>query len=319
MPLPEPEQLRVRLAEKRLPPFAALRAFEAVVRLGGIRKAAQSLDLHHSVVSRHLTQLESWLGIPLLQWSGKRFSLTGDGERYHGQISAGIAQIAVATAEVLDHRAAKPLKVWCSQGLSIQWLAGQIPDFEKQQPEFTIDLRPSDVPANLLVHEADVNIFMHLDAEIEHGVGNGLKASVLARPAAMIAASPDLARELSWIASASDLLKVPLLHGRHTMDWRCWLSSNGVDVPEELPGELCWHPHMSLEATRLGRGVLLAKRFFLERDLARGELVELKVPGTTDRPFGGYLFVAREDRWSMPGISALRQFLAERMKVMEPA
>ena len=98
------------------------------------------------------------------------------------------------TSEVLKTEAGKPLRVWCSHGLSIQWLASQIIDFEKLNPAVRVDLRPSDVPANLAMHEADVNIFMHLDEGLVDGVGAGLKAHMLARPLAMIAASPDLAR-----------------------------------------------------------------------------------------------------------------------------
>jgi len=45
------------LHPKALPPFAALRAFEAVGREGGIRKAAASLGIDHAVISRHIRQL----------------------------------------------------------------------------------------------------------------------------------------------------------------------------------------------------------------------------------------------------------------------
>jgi LysR family transcriptional regulator, glycine cleavage system transcriptional activator len=312
---------RVEAAEKRqkkdMPPFAALRAFEALVRLGGVRKAAHDLGLHHSVVSRHLTLLESWLGVPLLSWTGKRFEMTAEGELFYGRISVAIAEITLATSELLEGEARRHLNVWCSQGLSIQWLVGQVTEFERQHSPIKVDLKPSDTPANLAVHEADVNIFMHLESEIVSDPGPGLKASVLARPQSMIAASPGLARKLGWIMGPADLLNVPLLHGRHTDDWRWWLQTNGVDVPAKLPGELCWHPYMALEATKLGRGVLLANRFFFENDLINGDLVELKVPGISNAPFGAYIFVAREDRWSSPGVSALRRFLIQRMKVME--
>lgn len=304
-------------SERDMPPFAALRAFDALVRSGGIRKAALRLGLHHSVVSRHVTHLEAWLGVSLLDWSGRHFTLTDDGKRYFKHISQAIAQIAEATFEIRSIQTARPLKIWCSQGLSIQWLASRISRFEKDYPEFLLDLRPSDTPANLLAHEADVNIFMHIDAEIERGVERGLKAKVLVRPTAMIAANPEVANSLSWISSSSDLLDAPLLHGRHTDDWRWWLTSNGVEVPEVLKGELCWHPHMALEATRLGRGILLGNRFFFERDLAQGALVEVKVPDTTNKPFGAYIFVAREDRWSAPGVKAFRDFMTEQMKIME--
>lgn len=303
-------------SEPRLPPFAMLRAFDAMVRLGGVRKAARALGLHHSVVSRQAAQLEVWLGTPLLARVGKAIRPTSRGAAYHTQISAALAQIADATRDLLDREAERPLRIWCSQGLSTEWMALHITEFERLHPGMRIELRPSAEPANLRRHEADVNIFMHVGPELDETEA-GLRDQILARPQSMIAVSPTLVAQLSWIKSAGDLIKAPLLHGAHTHDWRVWLSAQGVDVPSVLPGELCWQPHMALEAARLGRGVALGNRFFFERDLDRGSLVELKVAGTTNRAFGCYKFVAREDRWSAPRISDIRRFLCTRMKALE--
>jgi DNA-binding transcriptional LysR family regulator len=46
----------------RLPPFAALRAFDAIGRRGGIRRAAEELGISHAIVSRHLAALETFWG-----------------------------------------------------------------------------------------------------------------------------------------------------------------------------------------------------------------------------------------------------------------
>lgn len=302
--------------ERQLPPFAALRAFEALVRLGGVRKAAQALGVHHSVVSRQVTQLEAWLGAPLLTRAGKALALTEEGARFHPRISAAIGEIAQATCDLRDREAQRPLRLWCSQALSIEWLARQIVEFERRHPDMPVELRPSEVPANLQHFDADANIFKYFGDEL-HRTEPGLKGLVLAQLPLIVAASPDLAAQLSAVRTVADLLAAPLLHGAHTGDWRMWLTANGVDPPDPLPGELCWHPHMALEAARLGRGLALGSRFFFQRDLERGSLVELAIEGASTRPVGGYKFVAREDRWSTPRIATLRAFLAERMKALE--
>jgi len=302
--------------ERRLPPFAPLRAFEALVRLGGVRKAAQALGVHHSVISRQVSQLEAWLGVPLLTRSARGFTPTADGARFHARISAAIGEIAQATQEVFDGEAQRPLRLWCSQALSIEWLAKELLEFERRHPDMPVELRPSEVPADLHHFEADANIFKDAGEEL-HRTERGLKSLVLAQPSVAVAASPDLAAELSWVRTAADLLEAPLLHGAHTGDWRAWLIANGVDPPDPLPGELCWHPHMALEAARLGRGVALGSRFFFQRDLERGALVELSLEGATTDAVGGYTFVAREDRWSAPRMATLREFLGARMKSME--
>ena len=53
-------------ARNAIPPFAALRAFDAIARLGGVRKAAEMLSLDHAVVSRHLRAIEAWTGTTLI-------------------------------------------------------------------------------------------------------------------------------------------------------------------------------------------------------------------------------------------------------------
>ena len=300
-----------------IPPIALLRAFHALVHTGGVRKAARLLNVHHSVISRHVAQLEAQLGISLGERRDGQFGVSSDGARFHKRVSAAIAEIALATSEAMGKDAARPLRIWCSPGLSIQWLAGQVSEFEQLNPQFKIALKPSETPANLHAHEADANIYFHLDGEITSRVEPGLKVHELARPCGTIAASPHLLGQLPSAKSAADLLRFPLLHGNHKDDWRLWFELNGVTVTGDLPGELCWHPNMALEAARLGRGILLANRFFFDRDFARGDLKELILPGIVQPSFGSYQFIARENAWSTPALATARKFLSERMKGLE--
>ncbi len=47
-------------------PYAALRAFEAVVRLNSFNRAAEELGMSQSAVSQHVRLLEDWTGHRLL-------------------------------------------------------------------------------------------------------------------------------------------------------------------------------------------------------------------------------------------------------------
>ena len=64
-------------------PLNALRAFALAVEKGGVRAAARELAVSHSAVSRHLAELERWLGIPLLERdrSPRVFAVTPQGQR----------------------------------------------------------------------------------------------------------------------------------------------------------------------------------------------------------------------------------------------
>ena len=302
------------LAGKALPPFAALRAFEMVGRVGGIRRAAALLAIDHTVVSRHIKALEEWVGVPLFQRDGGRVRLTEVGQQYHDRVSTAMIDIASATRELMSSSQPQDLLVWCVPGFAAQWLARQLADFERTAPGFLVELRPTDNPANLAQFEADIDIRYYGDDWPPAPSGPLLRHIELARPPLLVVTSPDVAQTLSDAASPADLLEASLLHEEHHEQWRAWFASNGVVVPygEPLPGQLMWHAHLAIAAARQGRGLALANRFLVQSDLDTGELVEVAPPGARPAIVGGYCFVSREDRWNNPAIARLRTFLRER-------
>jgi DNA-binding transcriptional LysR family regulator len=294
---------------KAIPPLAAIRAFEAVGRLGGIRRAALSLGVDHSVVSRHLRQLEDWLSVSLFERAAGQVHLTEIGARYHGRISAALAELALATAEIRDPDDQKNILVWCVPGFAAQWVADRVAPFEESRPGYSVELRPTDVRANLLAHEADVDIRFYLDDWPPDPGGRGIQYVELARPPIMIVASPAMAERLGDI-SVEQLVDAPLLHEEHDQQWRAWLSLHNVSgLPERLPGPLLWHAHLAIAAARNSRGLALASTYLVDADLKNGSLVELRVPGTRQVVIGAYAFATREDRWSFDSIRLFRRFL----------
>lgn len=97
----EPASPSPLLSRRALPPFETLRAFDAIARLGGVRKAAQFLCRDHAVVSRHLRAIEEWTGTKLIQRTAAGSVLTEDGVRYHRDIAAALDMIARATIDLI--------------------------------------------------------------------------------------------------------------------------------------------------------------------------------------------------------------------------
>ncbi|MFT2612506.1 LysR substrate-binding domain-containing protein, partial [Escherichia coli] len=90
-----------------------------------------------------------------------------------------------------------------------------------------------------------------------------------------VVASPALAAKLT-IGAPDELLAAPLLHEEHHEQWRAWLEANGVRTDARaLPGPLLWHAHLAIAAARQGRGLALANRYLVGRDLETGALVEV--------------------------------------------
>jgi DNA-binding transcriptional LysR family regulator len=124
----------------RLPPFAALRAFVAVGRAGGIRRAAEDLGLSHAIISRHLAALEQDVGEVLL--NRRTGELTPSGATYYKRLSKAIQEMEGAT-EALRGGRHRELVIWCSAGLSLHWLARRLPAFAARHG-LVVDLQSTD-------------------------------------------------------------------------------------------------------------------------------------------------------------------------------
>ncbi|TAJ69382.1 MAG: LysR family transcriptional regulator [Phenylobacterium sp.] len=292
---------------RAVPPFAALRAFEAVGRLRGIRGAAQALSIDHTVVSRHVRSLESWLGVPLLDRLRGGSQLTDDGRVYHARISRAINEIAESTAELIRRGNDNLLSISCVPGFASEWLAGRLITFQDQHPDIELELQPTDQQPNFTARGTDVDIRFVPDPA--PAPDPFLKTFEIARPPVLALASPSLADTLESIAAPEDFLKAPLLHEESADQWIAWLGRQGVDVPSGLPGPRLWHAHIALEAARSGRGVVLANPFLLRDDLQAGRLVVVGPQSSRETILGAYVLTCRADRGNAPLVASFRRWL----------
>lgn len=293
-----------------LPPLAALRAFEAVGRLCGIRRAAKELQIDHAVVSRHIRSLETWVGTPLVIRNGAANQLTSEGEAYYQEIYAALTTISTATGKLMRASDEMSLSLWCIPGFAFLWLAGRLGDFITNNPEINVDFRPADQSPDFRAKEVHGDIRYLREWEVAD-VSRLAHRFEFARPEVFPVTSPACAAQLPPIATAADLLKYPLLHEENDLEWVHWLQAQGVEVEGRIPGSRLWHAHLTLNAARQGYGIALANRMLLNDDLETGRLVPIQLHTGAFKPvtFGAYTFLAREDRWSAPVIIRFRQWL----------
>ncbi len=289
------------MKRSRLPPLVALRAFDAVARTQSIRAAGEELAVSHTVVSRHLRNLEEWLGVKLIEARGRGVVLTAEGTRYHGQIGRAFEVIARATAD-LRPAAQRKLIVWCIPGLANRRLLVHLPELEALLPEWEIFLQPTLARCDLVGREAHAEVIYADSGESSAGVCSEL----LARPRVFPVASPTFMARYPGIETVRDLLHLPLIHEESTDQWERWFNLAGISDLPLLSGPRLWHAHLAIEAARLGQGVALANDLLVEDDLKSGALVEV-VP--SEVRFWGYYLRAPAERWNEPYMVALRGWL----------
>ena len=117
----------------RLPPLNAVRAFDAVARLGSVRAAADELAVTPAAVSQQLRVLEAHLGLALTQRQGRGLTLTDSGRTWHGEIARHLRAIALAAERVRPGR--RVVQVTVVQSFGSRWLMPRLTKFTAREPE----------------------------------------------------------------------------------------------------------------------------------------------------------------------------------------
>jgi len=290
------------MARRRLPPLVTVRAFEAFSRTGSVRAAADELAISHTVVSRHIQNLQDAVGVALVQKDGRGLKTTREGERFAAKARKAFDLLEEATAE-LAHGKGDAIHICCMVGLASHRLLARLPMLEAGLANTDVILQPTTTRPDFDKDEADAEIVYLEEVEKRDGV----RSELLVRPRIVAVASPVLLKRYPRIDSAAQLLQLPLLHEKSTALWETWLQVHGVmDIPP-LRGPRLWQGHLTLEAARLGQGVALVSDLICADRVKSGELVEV-IPSTIQ--MGGYYFIAPAAQWADPAISAIRRWLA---------
>jgi len=303
-------------SRKLIPPFEALRAFDAIARLGGVRKAAQALYRDHAVISRHMRALEDWTGCKLIERTPAGAVLTEDGRQYHQRIRVAIDTIADATVDVIKRNQDHSLQLWSMPGFALHWLIGHIDDFEKQNPDIELQLRSTHEIPDFSRQDADVDIRMLLESEKPDSKDQLIRCSEIASPPVVAVASPEYLAQYSLIESPEQMLQHQLLHEEDFDNWRLWFEACGLNCEQDLSGPRLWDGHMTLAAARRGRGIALSNQLVAREDLESGVLVEIGCGNDQFKKVSlwTYWFIARSDRWESKAVSQFRDWLQARVQ-----
>ncbi|MBV5264310.1 LysR family transcriptional regulator [Pinisolibacter sp. B13] len=283
-----------------LPPLAALRAFEAVVRAGSMRRAALELRVGHAVLSRQVRRLEEWFGQRLLETGPRGVSPTEDGARLAATLTDAFDRIAATVADLGPTRGRRLLRLWCVPGLASRWLTPRLADLQAALPDVEIVLRATTEPADFARNDADAVIVF---GETRPAKG---RAERLEPTRLFPVAAPSLLAKLGPPVDLADIPRLGLLHEESREQWRRWFAAVGVARPG-LDGPRLWYASSAVDAAVAGQGVALATRLQAADDLEAGRLVELPAE---EVHLGDYWFVVAEDRAGDPLLARLGAWLA---------
>lgn len=260
----------------RLPPLNAVRAFDAVARLGSVRAAADELAVTPAAVSQQLRVLEAHLGIALTQRHGRGLTLTDSGRTWHGEIARHLRAIALAAERVRPGR--RVVQVTVVQSFGSRWLMPRLPRFTAREPEIEVRIDASPVLADLARDPFDL--------AIREGQGIYPEAEAVRLFALEFypMASPAVARAMRRRNGTLDWSRARLLHEVTYDYWPDWIAMADVRDIDVARGLFFSHTMLALDVAIEGQGVALVPPPFAERELARGALEVIDdrsyVPGT---------------------------------------
>lgn len=139
--------------------------FVHVVDRGGFTAAGRTLRMPKSTLSHRMQQLESELGVRLLNRTSRRFGMTDAGEEFYRHAIAMLREAEQAEA-VIRNRLAEPSgTVRCTAGVATMQfaMAEMIPSFLLKYPKVNVVAHAADRPVDIVGENYDIAIRAHSD------------------------------------------------------------------------------------------------------------------------------------------------------------
>ena len=307
----------------RLPPLAALRAFEAAARSLSFKLAAEELHVTPAAVSQQIKALEGFLGVPLFRRLPRTLELTEDALAMLPKLREGFACLAAAIESTRRPSREAALSVSAPPSFAARWLLPRLSGFTAAHPEVELHLRAgldtidrqklhSPIAGDTIDPRDDTS-----EISIRFGTGRypGQRVDLLFAPGYTPACTPRLLAGMRPMRKPADLRWHALIHDETIPDegdrpsWAAWLQLAGAGEVDATRGPRFSDAALAYEAALAGQGVVLALRSLIRNDVAAGRLV---TPFATTLPTRfAYHLVIPEVLAERPAVAAFRAWLLE--------
>lgn len=257
------------------PPLNALRAFEAVARLGSFRAAAETLFVTQSAVSHQIRNVEDWLGKPLFEREGNRTKLLPHGADLARSLAASLAEIEAACGRARN--ASQALVIAAIPSVAMCWLIPRLSRFRSAHPEIEIRVVYAMHGREINFHDVHLAFVFAKEPPKWPAVTSDF---FLAGQSVPVCSPLLLGRLAHPPTTATDFLRLGLLHDGTTSGWITWLmglESTAVTATSTatLDGTTFEDFNLLRAAALSGQGVALCPITMIQPDLETGGLVQI--------------------------------------------
>jgi DNA-binding transcriptional LysR family regulator len=182
--------------------------FAKVVESGGFAAAGRSLRQPKSKLSRRVAQLETELGVRLIERSTRRFRVTDVGAAFYDRCKTILIDVEQAQALTAEARSEPHglVRLSCPTGL-VSAIIRFLPELLRRHPRVRLQLVATNRRIDLIDERIDVALRVRatLDTDAE------LSVRVLRKSSLLLVAAPEWAEHLGEAPDLSVLAEVPTL------------------------------------------------------------------------------------------------------------
>ncbi|MRR52137.1 MAG: LysR family transcriptional regulator [Rhodocyclaceae bacterium] len=250
-----------------------MKVFASIVEAGSFSRAAEQLHVSNTAASRHLAELEQYLGVRLLQRSTRRLSLTEAGANYYERCRHILADVedAEATAGSAEGQVRGSLRISLPHSFGLQYVAPLIPEFCRRHPQLHLELNFSDRLTDLVEEGVDLALRIALE------INTSLVARKLTDIHIVCCASPEYLARAGEPAAPEELTRHACLTYAYAEKGDTWrfqsaAGEHAVSVKGEFRAN---NGEMIRLAGLAGQGIMLQPTFLVGDDLRAGRLVRV--------------------------------------------
>ncbi|WP_076997861.1 LysR family transcriptional regulator [Variovorax sp. KK3] len=287
--------------------------FAEVAEHGGFAAAGRALGIPKSRLSRRVADLESRLGVQLLQRSTRQLSLTPAGELYlrHSQAMRDAAQAAAEAIAQVQTEPRGMVRISCPITLAQSGFGVLVSQFMLRYPKVQIEMRILNRAVDPI--EEGIDLALRVRHVIEDS--STLVAKQFCEARGILVASPALLKRQGPVVAVDGLARLDTVaqtaaDGR--VSWHLHGPNGATFTMQHHPRYLADDLLTLKTAVVEGVGASVLPDYMCRDDLDAGRLVEV-LPGWGP-PTGIFHAVFPSRRALVPAIRHLIDFLAEHLR-----
>lgn len=250
-----------------------MNVFIRIVEAGGISRAAEQLGIAKSAVSRRLVDLETRLGVRLLNRTTRSSSLTEIGQSYYDRVIKVVDDVAELNAITTDANTslAGTINLAAPLSFGLSHLAPAIDDFLNEHPELAININFSDRQVDLVEEGLDLAL------RITDLKDSSLIARKISSINFILCASPEYLNKHGAPKLPADLKNHRLLHYSisEANTWKL-INKKGKHYSVNVDAQIVANNGDFLKDMAIaGHGVVFSPTFIAWQAIAMGDLVPI--------------------------------------------